>query len=89
MSGAARLYSPEVLALATRLAIATVRGSAALAAGSDESAAVLADRVASPGGTTREGLNVLDENEAMRTLMARTLAAAARRSEELAAAARG
>lgn len=75
-------------ALAMRLAIGTVRGSAALAAGSAESPAVLADRVASPGGTTREGLNVLDADGAIMALMARTLAAAARRSEELAAAAR-
>ena len=74
---------------AMRLAIATVRGTAALAAQSAESPAVLADRVASPGGTTREGLNILDEGNAIRDLMARTLAAAAKRSAELAAAARG
>lgn len=75
--------------LAARLAIATVRGSAIMAGQSDASPAVLADRVASPGGTTREGLNVLDDNEAVKTLVARTVEAAARRSAELAAAARG
>ena len=74
---------------ALRLAIGTVGGSAALAAGSTEGPGTLADRVASPGGTTREGLNVLDADNAMRDLLARTLAAAARRSAELAAAARG
>ncbi len=73
---------------AARLALATVEGSAAMAAGADASPAVLADRVASPGGATREGLNRLDEPDAIGTLMARTLAAAAHRSAELAAAAR-
>ena len=75
--------------LAARLAIATVRGSAVMAGQSDASPAVLADRVASPGGTTREGLNALDDNDAIKALVARTVEAAARRSAELAAAARG
>ena len=74
--------------LAGRLAIATVRGSAIMAGQSDATPAVLADRVASPGGTTREGLNVLDGNGAVKALVARTLEAAARRSAELAEAAR-
>src|SRR3546814_19939989 len=43
--------------LASRLAVETVSGSALLASASEESPAELADRVASPGGTTREGLN--------------------------------
>src|SRR3546814_11139094 len=43
--------------LASRLAVETVSGPALLASASDESPAELADRVASPGGTTREGLN--------------------------------
>lgn len=75
--------------LAGRLAAATVRGAALMAEQSSDTPAVLADRVASPGGTTREGLNVLDEGEAMKLLIRRTLDAAARRSAELAAAARG
>ncbi|MHA4750755.1 pyrroline-5-carboxylate reductase dimerization domain-containing protein, partial [Enterococcus faecium] len=54
---------------------ATVEGASALAAASDASPAILADRVASPGGMTREGLNVLDEDAALRRLLARTLAA--------------
>lgn len=60
---------------AARLALATVEGAAALAAASDASPATLADRVASPGGMTREGLNVLDDNAALRRLLARALAA--------------
>lgn len=60
---------------AAALALATVEGAAALAAASDASPATLADRVASPGGMTREGLNVLDEDAALRRLLAKTLAA--------------
>lgn len=74
---------------AARLAVATVKGSGLLAAQSDESPAVLADRVASPGGSTREGLNVLDADGALKALLRETLAASARRNGELAAAARG
>ena len=73
---------------ALRLATATVKGSGLLAAQSDESPAVLADRVASPGGSTREGLNVLDDGDALKLLLRATLAAAAKRNAELAAAAR-
>lgn len=73
---------------AARLALATVEGSAIMAAEADASPAMLADQVASPGGATREGLNMLDEADAIGALLARTLAAAARRSGELAAAAR-
>lgn len=62
-------------ATAARLALATVEGAAALAAASDVSPAALADRVASPGGMTREGLNVLDKDDALRRLLAATLAA--------------
>lgn len=74
---------------AQRLAIATVQGSATMAAGSDASPATLADRVASPGGSTRQGLNVLDEGDALKRLLAATLAASERRNAEMAAAARG
>ncbi|WBO21121.1 pyrroline-5-carboxylate reductase family protein [Sphingomonas abietis] len=73
---------------AARLALATVQGAAQLAAGSEESPATLADRVASPGGSTRAGLNVIDDGEALDRLMADVLAASARRNEEMAAAAR-
>jgi pyrroline-5-carboxylate reductase len=60
---------------AARLAVATVEGAAALAAATDVGPAALADRVASPGGMTREGLNVLDEGAALRRLLAATLKA--------------
>lgn len=62
---------------AARLALATVEGAAALAAASDVGPATLADRVASPGGMTREGLNVLDQNQALRRLLTDTLRATA------------
>lgn len=71
-----------------RLARATVEGSAILAAGADETPAALADRVASPGGSTREGLNVLDRDSALERLLTETLDAATRRNGEMAAAAR-
>ncbi|MDF7774885.1 pyrroline-5-carboxylate reductase [Sphingomonas sp. AOB5] len=74
---------------AQRFAIATVEGAAALAEKSDASPATLADRVASPGGTTRAGLNVLDHDNALKRLIHETLDAAAKRSAELAEAARG
>jgi pyrroline-5-carboxylate reductase len=73
---------------ALRLATATVNGAAELAAQSDDTPAALADRVASPGGSTREGMNVLDADGALAALMRRTLAASEKRNAELAAAAR-
>jgi pyrroline-5-carboxylate reductase len=84
-AGEAQGLSPDQ---AARLAMATVSGAAELAAGSAESPAELADRVASPGGSTRAGLNVIDEGAALDRLMADVLAASARRNEEMAAAAR-
>jgi len=73
---------------AARLAMATLEGSAIMAAAADVSPVVLADRVASPGGSTREGLNVLDRDDALLTLLTETLAASERRNAEMAAAAR-
>ncbi len=73
---------------AARLAIATLEGAAIMAAEADVSPAVLADRVASPGGSTREGLNVLDDDDALVALLTRTLAASERRNREMALAAR-
>ncbi len=73
---------------AARLAIATLEGSAIMAAAADVSPAVLADRVASPGGSTREGMNVLDRDDALVALLTETLAASERRNAEMAAAAR-
>ncbi len=74
---------------AQRLAIATVEGSGLLAAQADVSPAVLADRVASPGGSTREGLNVLDRDDALKRLLTATLAASDARNRAMAAEARG
>lgn len=71
-----------------RLALATVEGAALLAASADAPPAILADRVASPGGSTREGLNVLDRDAVLVSLLSQTLAAATRRNAEMAAAAR-
>jgi pyrroline-5-carboxylate reductase len=69
--------------MAASLALATVEGAAALAAASDVGPATLADRVASPGGMTREGLNVLDEGAALRCLLTETLAATAAKGAAL------
>jgi len=74
--------------MADRLALAMVEGSASLVAGSDVSPGELADRVASPGGMTREGLNVLDDGNALKSLLVRTLKAAADKGGELGRAAR-
>lgn len=69
---------------ALRLARATVRGASRVAATSDDPPGTLADRVASKGGSTREGMNVLDEGGALDDLLRRTIAAAAARNHTLA-----
>lgn len=74
---------------AARLALATVAGAAAMAAGADADPVTLADRVASPGGSTRKGLDVLDADGGLADLLRRTLAASAERNAELGRAARG
>ena len=84
--GATQLGLPEDQA--QRLALAMVEGAAMLAAQSSESPARLADRVASPGGSTRAGLDVLDADGELADLLARTLRAAHNRNAEMAAAAR-
>ena len=73
---------------ARRLAVAMVEGAGALAAASGESPTELARRVASPGGTTEAGLQVLDWDGALAQLILRTLDASRRRGAELAEAAR-
>lgn len=73
---------------AQRMALAMVEGASALAAASPDSPAALADRVASPGGMTREGLNVLDADGALVVLLTETLRTARDRGAELSAAAR-
>ena len=73
---------------AARLAMATVEGSALLAASADVPPATLADRVASPGGSTRKGLDVLDRDAALVRLLTEVLQASTARNAEMAAAAR-
>lgn len=85
-AGAARLGLDE--AQAQRLAVQMVEGAAALAATSPDSPAELARRVASPGGMTQKGLDVLDEDEALVRLVSECLRAARDRGREMAQAAR-
>ncbi|HEX2116351.1 MAG TPA: pyrroline-5-carboxylate reductase [Alphaproteobacteria bacterium] len=70
--------------LATRLARATVSGAGELLHRSGESAATLRQNVTSPGGTTQAALDVLMADDGLRPLMVKAVAAAARRSRELA-----
>jgi pyrroline-5-carboxylate reductase len=70
--------------LAARLARVTVSGSGELARLSDDDAAVLRQNVTSPGGTTEAALNVLMGDDALCHLMTDAVAAATRRSRELA-----
>ena len=73
---------------AGRLAAAMVEGAAAMARTSDEGPRRLAQKVASPGGTTQAGLEVLDEDRALFGLLKHMLDASRRRSLEMAAEAR-
>lgn len=70
--------------LAMRLAGATVAGSGELARLSHEPASKLREAVTSPGGTTRAALDVLMAPDGLEQLMTKAVAAAARRSKELA-----
>jgi pyrroline-5-carboxylate reductase len=70
--------------LATRLARATVSGAGELLHRSSESAATLRQNVTSPGGTTQAALTVLMADDGLRPLLIKAVAAAARRSRELA-----
>lgn len=74
---------------ADRLALSMVEGSAALAAASQYSPAELARHVASPGGVTQYGLDVLDDNGRVFSLFKDTLRAARDRSAEMTRTARG
>lgn len=69
---------------AARMALATVQGSANMAARASDNPGILADRVASPGGMTRQGLNVLDVDDRLLALLTDTLAAARDRGEAMA-----
>ncbi len=74
-------------AQATNLATATVDGASSLAATAEVSPRSLADQVASPGGMTREGLNVLDADKALVKLLTKTLKDTAERGSALSAGA--
>ncbi|MBX9827940.1 MAG: pyrroline-5-carboxylate reductase [Xanthobacteraceae bacterium] len=71
-------------ALAEKLARETVSGSGELLRQSPLPAATLRQNVTSPGGTTAAALEVLMGNEGVPPLMAKAVAAAARRGKELA-----
>lgn len=70
--------------LAKAVAIQTLVGTSAYAAETGASMTEIAQRVASPKGTTEQGLAVLDAPDGLEPLVDRTLAAAIRRSKELA-----
>jgi len=71
--------------LASRLARETVAGSAELLRRSAEDPATLRQNVTSPGGTTAAALEVLMGNHGLDPLMREAIAAAVKRSRELAA----
>jgi pyrroline-5-carboxylate reductase len=70
--------------LATKLARETVAGSGELLHRSEVAAATLRQNVTSPGGTTAAALDVLMGEGGLQPLMIRAIAAATRRSKELA-----
>jgi pyrroline-5-carboxylate reductase len=86
-SGAADLGLPRDQA--DRLALSMVEGAAALAAASEHAPGELARRVASPGGTTQAGLDVIDADGRLAALMIDTLRAARDRSAAMRAEAAG
>lgn len=73
---------------AEKLVHQTVRGAGILLSGSEKSAFRLRGEVTSPGGTTAAAMHVLEEG-GFRALMEDAIRAAARRSRDLGAAARG
>jgi len=70
--------------LATKLARETVAGSGELLHRSELASATLRQNVTSPGGTTAAALEVLMAKDGMQPLLTRAVAAATRRSRELA-----
>jgi pyrroline-5-carboxylate reductase len=83
-AGEAAGLEPDV---AARLALQTVAGAAELAVQSGLTPAALRQQVTSPNGTTQAGLDVLDGDGALSSLLRATVRAAAERSRALAAAA--
>jgi len=80
-AGAKLGLTPE---MAMQLARTTVAGSGELLRQSSEPAAQLRVNVTSPGGTTAEALKVLMADDGIQPVFDRALAAATRRSKELA-----
>lgn len=80
-AGVAQGLAPD---LAMRLARATVCGAGELAHRSPESAEQLRKNVTSPNGTTQAALDVLMADDGLKQLMTKAVAAATRRSRELA-----
>jgi pyrroline-5-carboxylate reductase len=76
-------------AQAARMSLATAEGAAMSAAAGDASPAAMADAVASKGGMTRQGMDVLDRPDGLAPLLGETLRAARDRGVELAALAKG
>jgi pyrroline-5-carboxylate reductase len=70
--------------LATKLARETVAGSGELLRRSSAASAMLRENVTSPGGTTAAALEILMGPDGMRSLLTRAVAAATRRSKQLA-----
>jgi pyrroline-5-carboxylate reductase len=70
--------------LAERLARVTVSGAGELLHRAHEGPEILRRNVTSPGGTTAEALKILMADEALQPLVTEAIAAAARRSRELA-----
>ena len=81
-SGEAMGLEPDA---AEQIAIQTLIGTAAYASDTGVSMSELGRRVASPKGTTEQGLAVLDGEGGLQQLVDRTIEAAVRRSKELAA----
>jgi len=82
-AGVAEGLAPEQ---ARRIARATIAGAAELAAASGKDGDTLVGEVASPGGTTKAGLDILDTR--LPELIRETLRASVRRGREMAEAAR-
>ena len=87
--GEALAKSGEALGLrpvqARMIAEQTLIGTGAFAVATGNHMAEIAERVASPKGTTEQGLAVLDAADGLQRLVDRTLEAAIRRGQELAA----
>lgn len=84
LAGAAESVGLEP-AMAQGLALQTVAGAAELARQSDVSPTILRQQVTSPNGTTQAGLDMLDGDGLLSSLLRSTVRAAAERSRALAA----